>query len=210
MTVTVNSRGGAPGDATGCPADRPWHRLPRAYLGVDPPATTKRQTKVRRDSVCSFHQGPDDPFSVRVFNPDPETDGYRSAGTVVEINIDDSPFLLDSLTNEIQAHGLEAARISHPVIGVDRDQAGRLTWIGHARHARNKESVEHYELDRTLFPADLPGLERALRTVLSGLRAAARTSPDDGSLKRMSTGAPCHRFYRRPLGEAIAFLLSAI
>ncbi|MEX0666937.1 MAG: hypothetical protein WD313_01255, partial [Acidimicrobiia bacterium] len=150
-----------------------------------------------------------DPFAVRVFNPDPDTDGYGSSGTVVEINIDDGPFLLDSLTNEIQAHGLEVARISHPVIGADRDSAGRLTSIGHARHARNKESVEHYELDRRLFAADLPGLERALRAVLSDIRAAVRDfHPMMDRIKRMveivrrATG-----FYpEADLGEAIAFL----
>ena len=150
-----------------------------------------------------------DPFLVRVFNPDPETDGYGSRGTVVEVNIEDGPFLLDSLTNEIQAHGLEVARVTHPVIGVDRDSDGRLTWVGHARHARHKESVEHYELDRKLFPADLPGLERAIRSVLSDIKAAVRDfHPMMDRIKRMveivrrATG-----FYpEADLGEAIAFL----
>jgi glutamate dehydrogenase len=150
-----------------------------------------------------------DPFLVRVFNPDPETDGYGSRGTVVEVNIEDGPFLLDSLTNEIQAHGLEVARVTHPVIGADRDSGGRLTWVGHARHARNKESVEHYELDRKLFPADLPGLERAIHVVLSDIKAAVRDfHPMMDRIKRMvevvrgATG-----FYpEAEIGEAIAFL----
>jgi glutamate dehydrogenase len=38
------------------------------------------------------------PSVVRVFNPDPETEGYRAAGTVIETNTDDSPFLVDSVT----------------------------------------------------------------------------------------------------------------
>ena len=150
-----------------------------------------------------------EPFSVRVFNPDPAVDGYQSGGTVVEVNIEDGPFLLDSLTNEIQAHGLEVARVSHPVIGVDRDAAGRVVWIGHARHARNKESVEHYELDRELFPADLPGLERALRTVLSDIRAAVRDfHAMMDRIKRMVeiVRQAAGHYPEAELGEAIAFL----
>jgi glutamate dehydrogenase len=151
----------------------------KAYLRRLPPEDARSADEwfAEVKGIFEFIRVRTDEFSVRVFNPDPSTDGYGSTGTVVEVNIDDGPFLLDSLTNEIQAHGLEVARISHPVIGIDRDPDGRLTWLGHARHARHKESVEHYELDRRLFDADLPGLERALRTVLSDIRAAVWDFP---------------------------------
>ena len=194
------------------PADRAMATdFARAYLRRRPTGDERSAdewfAEVR--GMFEFIRVRTDPFSVRVFNPDLETDGYRSAGTAIEVNMDDGPFLLDSLTNEIQAHGLEVARITHPVIGVDRDSTGRLSWIGHARHARNKESVEHYELDRRLFPADLPGLERALRVVLSDIRSAVRDfHPMMDRIKRMveivrrATG-----FYpEADLGEAIAFL----
>jgi len=183
----------------------------RAYLRRRPPDEQRSAdewfAEVR--GIFEFIRVRTDPFSVRVFNPDPATDGYGSASTVVEVNIEDGPFLLDSLTNEIQAHGLEVVRVNHPVIGADRDLAGRLVSIGHARHARNKESVEHYELDRKLFPADLPGLERAIRNVLSDIRAVVRDfHPMMDRIKRMvelvrrATG-----FYPEvDLGEAIAFL----
>lgn len=194
------------------PADRAMATdFAQAYLRRRPPGDERSAdewfAEVR--GVFEFIRVRTDEFSVRVFNPDPDVDGYSSAGTVVEVNIEDGPFLLDSLTNEIQAHGLEVARISHPVIGVDRDSAGRLISIGHARHARNKESVEHYELDRRLFPADLPGLERAIRVVLSDIRAAVKDfHPMMDRIKRMvelvrrATG-----FYpETDLGEAIAFI----
>ena len=183
----------------------------QAYLRRRPPGDDRSAEEWLAEirGLFEFSRVRTDPFLVRVFNPDPDTDGYGSRGTVVEVNIEDGPFLLDSLTNEIQAHGLEVARVTHPVIGVDRDSAGRLTWVGHARHARHKESVEHYELDRKLFPADLPGLERAIRIVLSDIKAAVKDfHPMMDRIKRMveivrrATG-----FYpEADLGEAIAFL----
>jgi glutamate dehydrogenase len=77
--------------------------------------------------------------------------GYETAGTVIEVNVADAPFLLDSVSNEVQAHGLSVVQVTHPVIGVERDANGMLTAVRHARHTISRESVEHYELDRRLF-----------------------------------------------------------
>ena len=55
----------------------------------------------------------------------------RPDGTVVEVNLEDAPFLLDSVSNEVQAHGLQVVTVVHPVIGVERrsvDSAWSLTW----------------------------------------------------------------------------------
>ena len=47
-----------------------------------------------------------EPFAVRVFNADPDVHGYRCHGTVVEVATDDSPFLVDSISEELTARGL--------------------------------------------------------------------------------------------------------
>ena len=57
------------------------------------------------------------PSAVRVFDPEPETDGYRTVGSVIETNTDDSPFLVDSVSEELQARGLGVRRLLHPVVG---------------------------------------------------------------------------------------------
>jgi glutamate dehydrogenase len=57
------------------------------------------------------------PQAVRVFNPDLATDGYQTVGTVVETNTDDSPFLVDSVDEELSARGSATRRLLHPVIG---------------------------------------------------------------------------------------------
>jgi glutamate dehydrogenase len=110
--------------------------------------------------------------AVRVFNP-PAGNG-EAPGTVVEVDVDDTPFLVDSIGNELLAHGLEVARVLHPVIGLRRDEAGRLVEIRPARASEERESVQHWVLDRRLFEADLPALEHALRRVLVDVGAAVR------------------------------------
>ncbi|HEY3427803.1 MAG TPA: NAD-glutamate dehydrogenase domain-containing protein, partial [Acidimicrobiia bacterium] len=188
--------------------DRPLlAEFAKAYLRRIPPASTLSTEEWLEEvqSLFDYIKVRSEPVAVRVFNPEADP----KLGTIVEINVEDSPFLLDSITNEIAAHGLEVARVNHPVIGVERDSSGRLVDVGHAREARHKESVQHYELDRRLFDADLPGLERALRSVLGDVRSAV----DDFypmmdrvnrmvELARRATG-----FYpEADIGEAIAFL----
>ncbi len=97
--------------------------------------------------------------TVRVFVPDRSLHGYETGASVVEVIVDDGPFLVDSITAEIQARGIAIKRALHPVIGVDRDEQGNLTEVMNARGARHKESVQHYELDRALDDDEAADLE---------------------------------------------------
>ncbi|MCP3994465.1 MAG: NAD-glutamate dehydrogenase [bacterium] len=90
------------------------------------------------------------PVAVRVFNPSVDEDGYSSTGTVVEISTTDRPFLVDSVTGEIQAHDVRVEHVTHPVLGTDRDGDGELIAVMPARDAASRESVQHYQLDRVL------------------------------------------------------------
>src|SRR5215211_2336667 len=47
-----------------------------------------------------------EPSAVRVFEPSLEADGYRAPGSVIETNTDDSPFLVDSIQEELTARNL--------------------------------------------------------------------------------------------------------
>src|SRR5205814_1064339 len=57
-----------------------------------------------------------EPIAVRAFNPDPSTDGYSTAGSVIETNTDDAPFLVDSVTEGLAARSLNVQRLIHPVV----------------------------------------------------------------------------------------------
>ena len=88
--------------------------------------------------------------AVRVFNAEPDVHGYRCHGTVIEVDTDDSPFLVDSVSEELTARGLTIKRLLHPVIGAVRDEQGRLIGVRSGREAEHRESFMHFEVDRAL------------------------------------------------------------
>ena len=145
--------------------------------------------------------------AVRAFTPYRGEHGYETAGSVLETNTDDLPFLVDSITAELSARGLRAVRITHPILGVRRDGRGRISAIAHPREAP-RESLMHFELDRRLSPEELADLEDAARHVLATVRAvvddhAALRASLDVLAEKVEAGAERLDVER---GEALAFL----
>ncbi|MDE2338100.1 MAG: NAD-glutamate dehydrogenase, partial [Gammaproteobacteria bacterium] len=110
---------------------------------------------------------------VRVFNPDPERDGFESPHTVVQIVTDDRPFLIDSLGLAFNRASLAVHVIVHPVLEVRRDGRGRISGFGGdgARAART-ESWEMYEIDRRTDAETLERLRQEIERTLQEVRAA--------------------------------------
>jgi glutamate dehydrogenase len=115
-----------------------------------------------------------DEVAVRAFNPSIAKDGYQSLGTVLETNTVDSPFLLDSVNEELEARDLSVRRVIHPVIGTERGPDGRIRRVLHVREAETRESVMHFDLERRLPAAEMADLEDAIRRVLGDVRLAVR------------------------------------
>src|SRR6266436_2071175 len=63
---------------------------------------------------------------IRVFNPTLEEHGWQSTHTIIEIVNDDMPFLVDSVTMEVNRHGLTMHLIIHPIVVVERRADGSL------------------------------------------------------------------------------------
>ena len=128
--------------------------------------------------VCSTFEFVDgrrlQPWVVRAFNAEVADDGFTSTGTILETNVDDSPFLVDSVTEELTARNLVVRRILHPVMGTSRDEEGRLERVSSARDASHRESVMHFELDRRLTDASRADLEDRVRTILRDVRLVVR------------------------------------
>ncbi len=97
---------------------------------------------------------------VRVFNPSLQDHGWHSASTIVEIVNDDMPFLVDSVTMEVNRQGYVLHLIIHPLITMKRH--GKAT----------EESLMHLQIDRIADPARLKELADGLEHVLSDVRAA--------------------------------------
>ena len=112
--------------------------------------------------------------AVRVFNADPDTHGYRCHGTVIEVVTDDSPFLVDSISEELTARGLTIKRLLHPVIGADRDEQGHLVGVRSGREAEHRESFMHFEVDRALGDEVTAELEERVRRILRDVSLVVR------------------------------------
>ena len=109
---------------------------------------------------------------VRVFNPDPAIDGFRSPHTVVMICCDDMPFLVDSMSMAANQAGLAVHLIVHPVIDVRRDRRGRLLEIVEPDTTGRAESWQMLEIDREADPARLEALATRLEAALDDVRVA--------------------------------------
>ncbi len=112
---------------------------------------------------------------VRVYNPDPERDGWRSPHTVIEIISDDMPFIVDSVTMELGRQGYSIDLVIHPVVRVQRDRDRRLRDViepGAEAPEAIGESVLHAEVVRERDPKKLEELADGLERVLAEVRAA--------------------------------------
>jgi glutamate dehydrogenase len=110
---------------------------------------------------------------VRVFNPTIEEHGWQSTHTIVEIVNDDMPFLVDSVTMEVNRHGLTLHLIIHPIIGVTRAADGTLTGVAPEGQAGGaQESFIHVELDRFTGATAHDELARDIERVLNDARLA--------------------------------------
>ncbi len=127
-------------------------------------------------ALCHYkfvsHRG--EPAKLRAYNPHVEEHGWQSTHTVVEFIQDDMPFLVDSITLELNRQGLLPHLIIHPVIRCTRDDSGNLIEISPDRRSGEGqfESLIHLEVDRRTERADLEALEDGLRRVMADVRAA--------------------------------------
>jgi glutamate dehydrogenase len=113
---------------------------------------------------------------VRVYNPRFEEHGWQSTHTAVEIVTDDMPFLIDSVSMELNRAGCGVHLIIHPVLAVRRDAQGRLTEIlpqaDPLEEGAIGESVIHAEVARQSDPGKLHEVEARLERVIAEVRCA--------------------------------------
>jgi glutamate dehydrogenase len=119
----------------------------------------------------------DEPVVVRVVDPVRDADGYEPLGTVVETSSDDWPFLVDSVSAELQQSGLAVTRMLHPIVGVERGPDGAITAITPPRDAERRESVMHFDLARRLDEDERARVETAVREVLLTVRGVVADFP---------------------------------
>ena len=83
------------------------------------------------------------PIAVRMVESPP-------AGSALEVNLPDAPFLVDTVRAAVQGAGHSVRLLLHPIVGVERDAEGHITRIADARETSGRESVMRLELERHL------------------------------------------------------------
>jgi glutamate dehydrogenase len=108
---------------------------------------------------------------LRVYNPHAEEHGWSSPHTVIEIVNDDMPFLVDSVTMEVNRQGYTLQLFNHPLVSTRRDPEGQLKSLASGEEGK-PESFIHVEVEREIDPARLKALGEAIMHVLGDVRAA--------------------------------------
>lgn len=129
---------------------------PTELLSVSDPVSLYNAAKGTWDFISQRK----DKRKVRVFNPELKKHGWESERTIVELNVDDSPFIFDSITAEITNKGLRIYEVMHPVITFKRDSGGKITGVfDKASKNGRAESVMHFQISHLADNANLKILE---------------------------------------------------
>ncbi len=147
--------------------------------------------------------------AVRVFTPTVGNDGYASGGSVLETNTDDSPFLVDSVNEELTARQLTVRRLLHPVVGTVRTEDGSIERVMSGRDAAHRESLMHFEIDRRLDEEQRADLEATVSRILHDVRLTIRDfEPMQERVKHMieMARAAAVRYSPQEVGETVDFL----
>lgn len=108
---------------------------------------------------------------IRIYNPESKANGWESQYTTIEIVNDDMPFLVDSITEETNRHGLKILGLLHPVLEVIRDEKGNLKEVragDGSKENGNAESIIHLQVS---YIADAKKREKLEQDILNVLKA---------------------------------------
>ncbi|MEU8297896.1 NAD-glutamate dehydrogenase [Micromonospora sp. NPDC048909] len=117
-------------------------------------------------------------LKLRIHEPDAE-----QHHSVIEIVVDDMPFLVDSVTALLNSHHLDVHLLVHPLVVVRREPLGRLTEVAadvEPDDAISGDLVESWmriEIDPVRDAAERDRLRRELQRVLTDVREAVEDWP---------------------------------
>lgn len=120
-------------------------------------------------------------ISLRVYNPTIEDDGWQSSHTIVQLVMDDRPFLIDSMRMEFNRLGLTTHQmIFMGGLQLRRDDSGKISHI-HAPTDRCEADCRiapiHMEIDRQNNPDVLESIYLELMRVLGDVRQVVMDWP---------------------------------
>ncbi|NCA28156.1 MAG: hypothetical protein EBS92_02620 [Proteobacteria bacterium] len=95
-----------------------------------------------------------DGFNLRIYNPQIAVDGFESKFTIIEINNNDMPFLVDSTVAFLDKQGIAINNIIHPVLNVVRDKNGKFIEINNNKNS-HPESLIQLHIDKIINNSEI-------------------------------------------------------
>ncbi len=168
--------------------DRALAFLRRYYLHVSPQDLIGRDPVDVYGAAMSHKQlavsRPQGTARVRVFTPTLDEQGWSSGHTVVEVVTDDMPFLVDTVTAELNRQDRAIHLVIHPQLYVRRALTGELQEVLDLDDLTvppppetELESWMHVEIDRETDEKDLEQITADLQRVLRDVREAVEDWP---------------------------------
>ncbi|WP_307828109.1 NAD-glutamate dehydrogenase [Nocardioides sp. SYSU D00038] len=168
----------------GPPHDQVADLLTGYYRYVDPEDLAERSHADVYGALASHHRlasvRPQGTAQVRVLTPTPAEHGWSASGhSVVEVVVDDMPFLVDSLTMELSRQLREVHLVVHPLFDAVRDITGELQSLAPVNDATRtpadgavRESWMHVEISRVREGDDPAAIVADIQRVLQDVREA--------------------------------------
>lgn len=118
---------------------------------------------------------------IRIYNPSFEQNGWESAHTIIEVTMDDMPFLVDSLRMEIFREGFSIHFMIHlGGMKLRRDADGHVLEVlpmDSSDKSIRAEAPIYIEIDRQTDPEVLSTLQENLYRVLNDVRSTVEDWP---------------------------------
>jgi glutamate dehydrogenase len=112
---------------------------------------------------------------VRLFNPSQERNNWGLEHTVIEVINDDMPFLVDSVSAEINRRDRKIHLLLHPIITARRDANGNRLEITDTLSVTSesvRESYMHIEVDQETEESELESIRASIENILREVRLA--------------------------------------
>jgi glutamate dehydrogenase len=164
------------------------------YRHVDPGDIADRDPEAVVGAVTHLldvarHRSPREAL-VRAVNPTVADIGWTCGRTVISIVTDDMPFLVDSVSAELNRLGAGIHLVVHPIVAVTRDERGMLLRVDPPGIGPGSEPIMpeqdavgaleswmHIEVDWQPDPAALTAIEENPSRVLGDVRRAVQDWP---------------------------------
>lgn len=99
---------------------------------------------------------------VSVVNADEDDEEWDAPVTLIQTNVSERPFIIDSIREYLSMEGLAVERMVYPILDVERDEEGRVVALNAPTDGGSKESIVHCEVERVGDPERLEKLRSDL------------------------------------------------